>query len=162
MRNIIDLYEASILDIEGTMEVGDKYNKLYNDAENELKKVHKDINDLNNWIAEYIGIKTYTRKGGCKKLGKFLGKEEADTLRIYICVTERLCTMKIYLTPSKYFTNYDWLISTTVQVIKNSELDTDKAVKHFMKKYSNAFSNIENFIKFVREHGNKGANWENI
>lgn len=102
MRSLKELCEGLLAGQDSILKDGDKYNKLYNDAENELKKVHKDINDLSNWTAEYMGIKTYTRKGGCKKLGKFLGKEEADTLRIYICVTERLCTMKIYLTPSKY------------------------------------------------------------
>lgn len=47
MKNIIDLYEASILDIEGTIDIADKYTKEYDEFFDEINKHLKSVKTWN-------------------------------------------------------------------------------------------------------------------
>lgn len=64
MKNIIDLYEASILDIEGTIDIADKYTKEYGEFFDEINKHLKSVKtwnikrsvDNNEWISGGFNI----------------------------------------------------------------------------------------------------------
>ena len=76
MRNIIDLYEASILDIEGTIEDGNKYENV--DLEMIMKaKSEEEFNMLYDILKDTITL-IDGRGGGSKFLAQGGGKNSSN------------------------------------------------------------------------------------
>ena len=104
MRNIIDLYESSILDIEDTIKMGDKFEK---DIQNFNKMLDaKSLKDFNKCVEKFIEILDVKQKPGAndcvaridKSIMPIKGKEQT-LYYIYIGYRNKNKTYVINFSP---------------------------------------------------------------
>lgn len=160
MRNIIDLYEASLLgDIEDTMKSGDDYANTYKLAEQELIKIFKDLDKFKVW-KKYLstGIE-FKRNNCCVNLCKILGNEKADSIRIAIMeLGLNSYHVYIWLFPDDVKNEYQhWQVSRAK--IQAPGKNIKEALKFFISIYRHIFSDIKAFEQFVKADEHKGDKW---
>lgn len=151
MKNIIDLYEASLLDIKGTIDSGDE---LSNEIESEFNNLKEVIKNRKNW-----GLKSNSRINGsynsvsnairCRKLLNALGYAELDGLKITIKIHkwDKKGTLSIYATRNAYGLSLDGKGEFTISI------DIPDGKRSFaLKTLDKMVKDIDSFAEFLKDN----------
>lgn len=151
MKNIIDIYEASLLDVKGTISAGDE---LSNEIESEFNNLKDTIKNRKNW-----GLKSNSRINSsynsvsnairCKKLLNALGYTELDGLKITIEIHkwEKRGILSIYATRDAYGFSLNGKGEFTISI------DIPDGKRSFaLKTLDNMVKDIDSFAKFLKDN----------
>ena len=151
MKNIIDLYEASLLDVQGTIEAGDA---LSNEIESEFNNLKEVIKNRKYWgLKSNSGIDGFynsvTNAIKCKQLLNALGYTELDGLKITIKIHkwDKKGTLSIYATRNAYGFSYNGKGEFTISI------DIPDGKRSFaLKTLDKMVKDIDSFAEFLKDN----------